>query len=90
MKRPACTAPERPHLKAVSAPSPLLHHLAIELAALALAGAGLWLVPEDPALPALILTAAALPLALLSTLAYLLIERREAARANALKRGQLR
>ena len=60
----------------------LLAHARIQLAALALAGLGFWLVPGDPALPALLLTAAALPLALLTALAFLLLERREAARAR--------
>ena len=54
-------------------PSPLLTHLRIELAALALAGAGFWLVPEDPTLPALLLTAVALPLALLGWLVLSLV-----------------
>jgi hypothetical protein len=67
----------------VPKPSPLLTHLLLKLAALALAGAGFWLVPEDPSFPALILTAIALPLALLFALAWLIIERREAARAKA-------
>ena len=56
-------------------PSPLLTHVWIELAALALAGAGFWLVPEDPALPALLLTAVALPLLLLSWLVLWIAER---------------
>jgi hypothetical protein len=59
----------------VPKPSPLLTHLWIELAALALAGAGFWLVPEDPALPALLLTAVALPLMLLNWLVLWIAER---------------
>lgn len=64
-------------------PLPLLHHLWIELAALGLAAAGFWLYPDDPALPALALTAAALPLALLFACAFLILDRREAAKAKA-------
>lgn len=64
-------------------PSPLLTHLWIELAALALAASGFWLVPEDPTLPALLLTAVALPLALLGGLVMWILERRETARARA-------
>jgi hypothetical protein len=67
----------------VPKPLPLLTHAWIKLAALALAGAGFWLVPDDPALPAMILTAIALPLALLFSLAFLILERREAVRAKA-------
>lgn len=63
--------------------SPLLAHALLKLAPLALAGAGFWLVPEDPARPALLLTAAALPFALLGALAIWIIERRDAARAKA-------
>lgn len=65
-------------------PRRFLNHVAIELAAVGLAGAGFWLVPEDPARPALLLTAVALPLALLGGLALWIVERREkAARARA-------
>jgi hypothetical protein len=64
-------------------PLPLSTEIWIKLAAAALAAAGFSLVPEDPAFPALLLTAVALPLALLFTLAYLLLERREAARTKA-------
>ena len=64
-------------------PPSLLSHFWIELAALALAGAGFWLVPEDPAYPALLLTAVALPLALLGGLVLWIMERREKARARA-------
>lgn len=62
--------------------SSLLTHLWIKLAALALAAAGFWLVPEDPSLPALLLTAVALPLALLGGLVLWIAERRTAARAR--------
>ena len=62
---------------------PFRHQLAIKLAAFALAGAGFWLVPEDPAYPALLLTAVALPLALLGGLVLWIMERREKARARA-------
>ena len=62
---------------------PFRHQLAIKLAAFALAGAGFWLVPEDPAYPALLLTAVALPLALLGGLVMWILERRETARARA-------
>jgi hypothetical protein len=36
----------------VPKPSPFLSHVLVKLAAFALAGAGFWLVPDDPALPA--------------------------------------
>lgn len=61
---------------------PFRHQLAIKLAAFALAGFGFWLVPENPAYPALLLTAVALPLALLGGLALWIAERRAAARAK--------
>jgi len=60
-------------------PLPPTARLRVKLAALALAGAGFWLVPDDPALPALVLTAVAVPLTLLFSLAYFILERREAA-----------
>ena len=62
---------------------PLSIQIRIKLAGLALAGAGFWLVPEDPALPALLLTAIALPLTLIFWLSFLIIERRDIARARA-------
>lgn len=68
-------------------PLPFLHHLSIKLAALALALSGFWLAPQDPALPALLLTAVALPLALLGGLALWIVERREAARAQSGKKS---
>jgi hypothetical protein len=58
-------------------PSRFLATVWVELAALALAGLGFWLVPDDPALPARLLTAAALPLAPIFACAYLILERRE-------------
>jgi hypothetical protein len=64
-------------------PLPLRIRLRIKLAGLALAGAGFWLVPDDPAGPALLLTAIALPLALLFSLAFLILERLEIARTTA-------
>lgn len=73
--REPCAACRQPQFSGVPHPSPLLTHFRIELAALALAGAGFWLVPEDPALPALLLTAVALPLMLLSWLDLWIAER---------------
>ena len=64
-----------PDLAKVPKPSCPLSHLWIELAAFGLVGAGFWLVPEDPGLPALLLTAIALPLMLLSWLALWIGER---------------
>jgi hypothetical protein len=64
-----------PNLAKVPKPSPLLSHLWIELAALALAAAGFWLVPENPSLPSLLLVAVALPLMLLSWLVLWIAER---------------
>jgi hypothetical protein len=79
----------RPNLSMVPKPSPVLTHLWIELAALALVGAGFWLVPEDPGLPALLLTAIALPLMLLCWLVLWIAERPARRRRQAWPRGQL-
>jgi hypothetical protein len=58
-------------------PSHFLTRVWVELAALTLAGVGFWLVPDDPALPAMLLTAVALPLALIFAFASFILERRE-------------
>lgn len=70
-----CTTRRPSQFGNVPKPFPLLSDLWVELAALALAGAGFWLVPEDPALPALLLVALAVPLMLLSWLVLWIAER---------------
>lgn len=71
----------------VPKPSSLLSHLWVELAALALAGAGFWLVPEDPGFPARLLVAVALPLMILSWLVLWIAERPARRRRQGLLRG---
>lgn len=79
----ACSAARHSQVGEMPKSLPLLHQLWIKLGGTALALSGFWLVPEDPALPALLLTAVALPLALLGGLALWIVERREKARRKA-------